>query len=256
MKKIILLICLGVFLISNTAFTKVLGTDPIVGQTKDKLLEKYGRALLEAIKSDKPDKLLALSLIANEVISTVQLKTKNEKIRNEIIKVFKGNESVFQEEIEHEFHQIKEHLKINWQNTEYLYFRFDKNIKNSKNLNFDWGDGILYFISDNRHYKLVVGEFTPLLTGWKGGDYSLHTNLSDSAVAEEYAKYKSLEKYGKDLLESFKAAESEKMIALSYTFVEFTETIQEKTPQGDWKTKMLKDLQRADEEGFLKIKSS
>jgi len=132
-------------------------------------LDDYGRALLEALKSDTPDKLLALSYTSQELINTTNAKTQDVKMRDSFVKelqVKDPNNSKIQEETKAQFNKIKE-AKLYWKGAEFVSFTFDKNGE-SKSINFDWGKAVLQFESEEQHYKIKVGDFTHLLTGWKG----------------------------------------------------------------------------------------
>ncbi len=135
-------------------------------------LETFGRALLEALKSDTPDKLLALSYTSKELINTVNAKTKDEKMKNSFVKdlqVKDPNNEKIQKEIIEQFKRIKE-SKLYWKGAEYFSFKFEK-LGISETINFDWGTAVLQFESEERHYKIKIGDFTHLLTGWKGIGY-------------------------------------------------------------------------------------
>ncbi|RLD70210.1 MAG: hypothetical protein DRJ10_20605 [Bacteroidetes bacterium] len=136
--------------------------------------EKFGRALLEAFKSDTPDKLLALSWTSNELGNTVKEKTQNEEMKDAFISRFKKkdpNNDAMQKETKTQFNNVKEeHKDLNWEKAKYVSFKFSKQ-GISRDVNFDWGSATLQFESQEAHYFIKVSEFIHLLNGWKGASY-------------------------------------------------------------------------------------
>ncbi len=134
--------------------------------------EKFGKALLEAFKSDTPDKLLTLSWTSTELINTFKEKTGDEKIKNKFISWTKRkdpNNDGMQKETKEQFRQLKQ-KELSWERAEYVDFKFSKE-GISKDVNFNWGSAILQFESEEAHYELKIGEFIHLLNGWKGAGY-------------------------------------------------------------------------------------
>jgi len=156
------------------ANTKTVKATESTGSTGNSPHEKFGKALLEALKSDTPDKLLALSWTSQQFGNTVNEKTKNEEMKNGFISRFKKkdpNNEAMQKATIAQFKTLKE-KKLDWERAEYVDFKFKKQ-GISKEVNFDWGSAILKFEADEAHYKLKVGEYIHMLDGWKGGGYML-----------------------------------------------------------------------------------
>ncbi len=162
--------------VEETEVTEETGnnTNTNTGSTASPEHEKFGRALLEAFKSDTPDKLLELSWSSQELSNTVKEKTQNEEMKNNLVSRFRKrdpNNDGMQKETKAQFKSMKEeHKDLNWEKAEYVGFEFKKQ-GISKSVNFEWGSAVLEFESQEQHYYVKVGEFIHLLNGWKGASY-------------------------------------------------------------------------------------
>ena len=134
----------------------------------------FGKALLEALKEDTPDKLLALSWASNDLLSTIKVKTQNEELKSAFINRLSKkdpNNTAMQEEVKTQFVKLKQ-TSLNWKAAEFVDFKFEKQ-GISDDVQFKWGKGILFFESEEQHHQLEIGDFIHLLNGWKGATYSL-----------------------------------------------------------------------------------
>jgi len=138
-------------------------------------LETFGRTLLDALKSDTPDKLYALSWANQELINSIKVTTpSDEEMQNILINRFQRkdpNNLGMQKAVEEQFKKIKA-AKLTWKAVQFVEFAFMKEDKLPR-LNFDWGIAYLQFEVDERQYTLKIEGFMHLLTGWKGGTYML-----------------------------------------------------------------------------------
>ena len=136
-------------------------------------LETYGRALLEALKSDTPDKLFSLIATPQDLINTIKAKTQDENKKNKLIQEIQEknpNNDRAEKEAAEDFKKIKE-AKLYWKSAEFFEFRFEK-LDKSDDLNFEVGNAVLQFESEERHYmvKMIIMH---LISGWKGVEYKI-----------------------------------------------------------------------------------
>lgn len=151
-----------------------LSTGKEISTIKDEL-ETYGKAFFEVLKTNDYDKLYLLCMSGKDLVNRVNEKTQIKEIKELITKNFSGmTTEKWQNFIKNEFDRIKKKYPINWQNIEYLKFKFEKNEGDSQDINFEWGKATLFFKADGKKYKFKFTEFAHLLTGWKGSNFRLH----------------------------------------------------------------------------------
>jgi hypothetical protein len=134
----------------------------------------YGKALLDALKEETPDKLLALSWTSNDLISTLKVKTQNKEMKDAFITRLNRKDpdnKAMQTEVKTQFAKLKQ-SNIYWKGAEFVDFKFERQ-GISDDVQFEWGKGILYFESQEQHHQLEIGDFMQLLNGWKGATYSI-----------------------------------------------------------------------------------
>jgi len=85
-----------------------------------------------------------------------------------------------QKDVEEQFKKLKV-AKLPWKAEQFVEFVLMIEDKASLHLIFDWGIAYLQFDSEGRHYTLKINGFMHLLTGLKGGNYSLpsYNNLEE-----------------------------------------------------------------------------
>ncbi len=137
-------------------------------------LVAFGKALLNALKEEQPDKFLALSWTSKDLISTVKGKTQNEEMKNAFISRLERKDpdnTAMQNEAKKQFEKLKQ-SDVYWKSAQFVDFEFERQ-GISNDVNFEWGSALLSFESEEQHFKLKIGEFIQLVNGWKGSAYTL-----------------------------------------------------------------------------------
>lgn len=194
-------------------------------------LDVFGKAVLNSFKFAQSGKLLEQGLMITEFKKTIKAKTSVDFKNNFLNEVAKESDKKMQAMINRDFEKIKQDKSINWKNTEFVSFVFEKEEARSSNLNFPWGPGFLSFTVENKVYSLKISEMTYLLSGWKAHGFNL----------SKIGHY-TLESYGKTLFESFKYQDLANLQELVLSTKDLLFTVQEKTLIENSKVKFFMDI--------------
>jgi len=141
-------------------------------------LEEFGRLFFESLKFDRPEILQNLAFTVATMEATVEAKTTNSEVKEEILKELnrdrEGLDKKMQNGMRMSYVSLKKQeyseIKIDWSQISYSDFKFEENEKRTTASEFRFGVGYLHFTFDETEYRIEMGRMAELLVGWRAND--------------------------------------------------------------------------------------